>query len=70
MPEQVNRMDRARLKQLGEYLTDINGARWDRAAALIETSQELADVLHRRIIDEHRTTGREPCLVNHCLAYR
>ena len=63
-------MDRGRPEQPGEYLTDIGGAGWDRAAALIETSQELTDVLYRRVIHKHRTVGRKPCLINHCLAYR
>ena len=55
-------MDRARLKQPGEYLMNIGGACRDRAAALIEPSQKLTDVLYRRIIHEHRAIGRKPCL--------
>ena len=66
----MNRMDRARLKQPREYLTDISGTRRDRAAALIEASKELADVLYRRVIHKHCTVGRKPCLVHYCLAYR
>jgi hypothetical protein len=53
VPKQMNRVNRAYVEQLGQYLANIGATDRDRDTPYVQAAEENPDTLHGRVVHQH-----------------